>query len=63
MNIGPRRGKSQATRFAGRGRFMGQDPQAPVSWWRPRLLCPGEGPHSSPLDGFGEVGIPGGTTG
>jgi hypothetical protein len=28
-----------------------------------RLLCPGGGPHSSPLDGFGEVGIPGGTTG
>jgi hypothetical protein len=28
-----------------------------------RLLCPDEGPHSSSLDGFGEVGIPGGTTG
>jgi hypothetical protein len=28
-----------------------------------RLLCPGGGPHSSPLDGFGEVEIPGGTTG
>jgi hypothetical protein len=28
-----------------------------------RLLCPGGGPHSSPLDGFGEVGISGGTTG
>jgi hypothetical protein len=27
-----------------------------------RLLCPGGGPHST-LDGFGEVGIPGGTTG
>jgi hypothetical protein len=28
-----------------------------------RLLCPGGGPHSTPLDGFGEVDIPGGTTG
>jgi hypothetical protein len=28
-----------------------------------RLLHPGGGPHSSPLDGFGEVGVPGGTTG
>jgi hypothetical protein len=28
-----------------------------------RLLCPGRGPHSSPLDGFGEIDIPGGTTG
>jgi hypothetical protein len=28
-----------------------------------RLLCPGGGPQSSTLDGFGEVGIPGGTTG
>jgi hypothetical protein len=28
-----------------------------------RLLSPGGGPHSSPLDGFGEVDILGGTTG
>jgi hypothetical protein len=28
-----------------------------------RLLCPGGGPPSSPLDSFGEVDIPGGTTG
>jgi hypothetical protein len=28
-----------------------------------RLLCPGGCPHSSPLNSFGEVGIPGGTTG
>jgi hypothetical protein len=28
-----------------------------------RLLCPGGGLHSSPLDGFGEVDTPGGTTG
>jgi hypothetical protein len=33
---------------------MGRDPQTPVS---------GGGPHSSSLDGFGEVGVPGGTTG
>jgi hypothetical protein len=35
-----------------------------VVWGRiPRLLCPGGGPDSSPLDGFEEVGVPGGTTG
>jgi hypothetical protein len=35
-----------------------------VVWGRIlRHLCPGGGPQSSPLDGFGEVGIPGGTTG
>jgi hypothetical protein len=35
-----------------------------VVWGRIlRLLHPGEGPHSSPLDDFGEVDIPGGTTG
>jgi hypothetical protein len=28
-----------------------------------RLLHPGRDPHSSPLDCFGEVDIPGGTTG
>jgi hypothetical protein len=28
-----------------------------------RVLCPGGGPHSSRLDGFGEVDIPGGITG
>jgi hypothetical protein len=40
--------------LAGGGHCMGQDPQALVSWW---------GPHSSLLDGFGEVDIPGGTAG
>jgi hypothetical protein len=35
-----------------------------VVWGRIlRLLRLGGGPHSSPPDGFGEVGVPGGTTG
>jgi hypothetical protein len=34
---------------------MGQDPQTPV------VSC--GGPHNSPLGGFGEGDIPGGTTG
>jgi hypothetical protein len=35
-----------------------------VVWGRIlRLLCLGGGPHNSPLGGFGEVDIPGGTTG
>jgi hypothetical protein len=35
-----------------------------VVWGRIlRLLHPGGGPHSNPLDDFGEVDIPGGTTG
>jgi hypothetical protein len=39
--------------------------QGGVVWGRIlRLLwCPGRDPHSSPLDGFGEIDIPGGTTG